>query len=340
MRILTVRNVNNALPRGLRLLANEGVTEDSRNGIVLAMQEPVTTTYLNPRERVLFSALRDANPFFHYVESMWMLMGMNDVATPAAYARQMEYYTDDGSTLNGAYGYRWRRYFGYDQLAVIADILRKDPTSRRCVLTMWSGANDLKDQTSKDLPCNTQVYFRVVNKRLDMLVTCRSNDIVWGAYGANAVHMSLLQEYMACLLDLPVGVYEQMSFNYHLYPERSDVKRLIDRNDGDWLVHHHTPDNRYALPNMRPAPMLFAHHEHGEFLEACSSVLLNGPEHDSGWNHWTVDNVLRPLMRAHARYKAGEREAALSHCSTIQADDWRVACYEWIVRREAAKATA
>lgn len=340
MKLITVNNVNEALPLGLQYLADEGQVEDSRNGLVLVSPEPVTTTYLRPRERVLFSTLRDANPFFHYIESMWMLMGMNDVATPAKYARQMEYYSDDGSTLNGAYGYRWRRYFGYDQLQEIVNILRRDPTSRRCVLTMWSGAKDLKDQTSKDLPCNTQIYFRVRGHELDMLVTCRSNDIVWGAYGANVVHMSFLQEYMACLLNLRVGIYEQLSFNYHLYPERPDVQRLIDRTDGHWLVSHGVPDNRYDMPGVHAAPMLFAKDEGPAFLEACSAVLMNGPGYDSGWRSWSVDHVLRPLMYAHAEYKMGHHQLAARKCQDIEAEDWRIACTEWLWRRAAAKAAA
>lgn len=340
MKNIVVNNVNEALPLGLQYLADEGQVEDSRNGLVLVAPEPVVTTYLRPRERVLFSSLRDANPFFHYVESMWMLMGMNDVATPAKYARQMEYYSDDGSTLNGAYGYRWRRYFGYDQIMEIVGILKRDPTSRRCVLSMWSGAKDLKDQTSKDLPCNTQIYFRVQAGQLHMLVSCRSNDIVWGAYGANVVHMSFLQEYMACMLGLRVGIYEQLSFNYHLYPERPDVQRLIDRTDGEWLVSHGVPDNRYELPGIHAAPTLCTATNHAAFLEACSSVLLNGPGYDSGWKHWTVDHVLRPLMYAHAEYKMGHFELAAHQCQKIEAEDWRVACTEWVWRRANAKAAA
>lgn len=337
MKIIKVDNVNQALPLGLQYLADEGDVEDSRNGLVLVAPEPVTTVYLRPRERVLFSLLRDANPFFHYVESMWMLMGMNEVSTPAKYARQMEYYTDDGSTLNGAYGYRWRRYFGYDQIQEIVNILTKDPTSRRCVLTMWSGTKDLRDQTSKDLPCNTQIYFRIVNHALDIMVSCRSNDIVWGAYGANSVHMSFLQEYVACLLNLRVGTYYQVSFNYHLYPERDDVRRLIDRNDGDWLVHHGMPDNRYAIPSVHVAPHLFGRGEGPAFLEACTDALIDAPGHTSDYRAWSVDCVLKPIMNAHAAYKSGDLKLAISECAGIAANDWRIACTEWLKRRATPK---
>jgi hypothetical protein len=32
---------------------------------------PIVTTYQNPRERVLFDAVRDANPYFHHDNSIW-----------------------------------------------------------------------------------------------------------------------------------------------------------------------------------------------------------------------------------------------------------------------------
>jgi thymidylate synthase len=72
----------------------------------------------------------------------------------------------------------------------------------------------------KDVPCNTNAFFRVTNGKLDMMVNCRSNDIFWGAYGANAVHFSFLQEYVASSIGVEVGRYWQNSFNFHAYVDR------------------------------------------------------------------------------------------------------------------------
>ena len=55
----------------------------------------------------------------------------------------MEEYSDDGITLQGAYGFRWREHFGGDQLSVIIERLRNDNTDRRCVLQMWDPLVDL-----------------------------------------------------------------------------------------------------------------------------------------------------------------------------------------------------
>src|SRR3974390_2807104 len=111
MRVIKVRNVHLALPKGLALLQEYGVVRDSRNGPVTVMEEPVTTTYIRPCERVLFWKERDANPFFHFFESLWMLAGRDDLAFLTKFVKRFEDFSDDGLTLHGAYGYRWLRYF-------------------------------------------------------------------------------------------------------------------------------------------------------------------------------------------------------------------------------------
>lgn len=234
MKVITARNVHQALPMALELLYDTGVRRDSRNGPVLQSPTPVTTVYERPCERVLFWTQRDANPFFHLYESLWMLAGRNDVAGPAKYAKQMTEYSDDGKTFHGAYGYRWRSHFGesvdvesgigvhtlhrnVDQLSYIIKALKANKDDRRQVLAMWDATKDLGG-SGKDLPCNLTCTFQVNPAgALDLTVFNRSNDIVWGCYGANAVHFSVLLEYVAAAVGVPVGRYYQVSVNWHGY---------------------------------------------------------------------------------------------------------------------------
>ena len=91
MQVIQSRNVNDALRKGLDHLTMEGDYRDSRAGRVLESCTPVTTTFQNPDERVLFSEARDAHPFFHFIESLWMLSGAKDVETVAFYVKRMDY---------------------------------------------------------------------------------------------------------------------------------------------------------------------------------------------------------------------------------------------------------
>ena len=221
MHVIETRNAHQALPEVMRYLQHAGVRRDSRNGPVLKAPGPVTIVYERPTERVMFWEQRDANPFFHLLEALWMLCGRNDVAFPASIVGSMLNFSDGGRTLNGAYGWRWRHHFGFDQLETIAEDLRTNPDCRRQVLAMWDGRHDL-GLRSKDLPCNTQAYFSINDGKLDLMVCNRSNDAVWGALGANAVHFSMLQEYMAAKVRVPVGMYWQVSNNLHIYLQQHE----------------------------------------------------------------------------------------------------------------------
>ena len=210
MYTIHARNVNDAYNGALWCMKINGQPEDSRNGAVLAVSEPVATVYAKPLERMLFDPDRNANPFFHIMEAMWMLAGRNDLASLTPYNARMSEFSDDGVTLAGAYGHRWK-----NQLSYCIKLIRDNPETRRAVLALWTPGDLVSD--SKDKPCNTTVYFRPLKGELHMTVCCRSNDIIWGCYGANVVHFSYLLEYMAISCGLRVGTYTQISNNWHIY---------------------------------------------------------------------------------------------------------------------------
>lgn len=344
---VNVRNVNGALPIGLRLLAGKlGMSEPSRNGEVRVLPGPVMTIYANPTERVLFSPMRNANPFFHLFESLWMLVGRDDLPWVVQFNKRFNTYSDDGGfTQPAAYGHRWRKYFGYDQLELVIQELTVNPGSRRAVLVMWDGGGMLPVEGgvidragdliraingSADIPCNTQCYFRVIGNTLHMTVTCRSNDILWGAYGANAVHFSVMMEYIAARLGLVVGTMYQLSNNYHYY---SDVV-------GDPLAMAQDAEafDLYATERIKPMPM-FANVD--MFMEELPDFMrYAAPEYSGetfpGFNEPFLETVAVPMLRAWRAHKAKEYGQAEATCGLIVADDWRIASRQWMERRARA----
>jgi Thymidylate synthase len=348
MRVLIARNVHEALPLGLRLLEQEGLRRESRNGPVLVSPWPVTTVYERPCERVLFWPERDANPFFHLYESLWMLAGRNDVKPLLRYAKNMASFSDDGRTLHGAYGYRWRRWFEkpLDQLMVIAQVLRENPDDRRSILQMWDASSDL-GKMGKDLPCNTMASFqRDAEGRLNLTVFCRSNDIIWGAYGANAVHFSMLLEYMALWIGCPVGVYNQVSVNWHGY---LNTLAPLEGKWRDWIDFAGWVEDPYQMMVVKPTLMADTFTRVGDLNEAIKEILdCADTEHmrDRGSPSlttypWTA-NVWK-VLEAHEAYRNAPKEQRYDDALKIldeanQENDWVVAAQQWFARR-AAKQT-
>jgi thymidylate synthase len=224
--VITGEYLDDIFIKGIKLIQAEGILDSSRNGRVLKFPHPILTVYKNPRGRVLFNKDRRANPFFHLFESLWMLEGRQDLKFLIYFNKKMAEYSDDGEMIRGsAYGYRWRNYFNKDQLQTAIEMLKKSPDTRRVVISHWDPEEDLGGD-SKDLPCNTQIYVSIQNRKLDLTVVNRSNDMIYGAYGSNAVHFSILQEYLAAHLGIDVGTYYQFSNNMHVYVDFDIWKKV------------------------------------------------------------------------------------------------------------------
>ncbi len=354
MNIISVRNVHRALPLALELMRTQGVRRSSRYGDVFQMVGSVTTSYSRPTERVMFWEERDANPFFHFAESyLWMLGGCNDVETVARFAAHVATFSDDGKIFHGAYGHRWRVGMPtgvhgteiQDQIKIICDLLRNDKNDRRCVLQMWDSASDL-GRSGKDVPCNTMATLQIgTDGRLDLSVFCRSNDIVWGCYGANAVQFSVMQEYVAACVGVPVGIYEQISVNWHGYEKTysplldamlDTSKRVRGESYLDLQIKEECP---YTREIVRPYPIMWPGTNPVAWEESLQKLLKHKGRapNDGRWHDPFFPEVAIPILKAHDAFRelTGERryQQALHELRQCRATDWKMACGDWILRR-------
>jgi len=317
MQVVQGRNVNTVWIDGLWRLKLSGLVEESRVGRVKVLPEPLTSVYEKPWERVLFHPTRDANPFFHLIEALWMLAGSEDLAFLEVYNTRMAEFSDDKVILNGAYGFRWRQLFERDQLLDIVAMLRADRTTRRAVLEMWDPMMDL-DSKSKDIPCNTHAYFRVRDGLLDMTVCCRSNDAVWGAYGANAVHFSILHEFIARSCSLTQGRMYQVSNNFHIYERHWPLLEVpvVLKN-----YYHNSPEIVWPL---------FEDHTEAEFfLLDCERMVWLKRDFATDF----FNRIVHPAITAWALYKNGKLLQALDALAVMPVCDWHFAMEEWLERR-------
>lgn len=346
MQVIKARNVNDALAKGIILIRNKGEIRNSRVGSTLEIPEPVATVYQNPWERVLINPSRDANPFFHLMEAMWIIAGRQDVKFLTEFNKRMADYSDNGEVFNAPYGYRLKYRWGVrgpldknlDQLQTVIDILRKDPNSRQAVCQIWD-TNDLEHNTL-DKACNMSIVFRVRNDKLDITVYNRSNDMIWGAYGANVVQFSMIQEYVAAHLNIPMGTYTQVSNAFHVYtsgPGGELWERLSDQTDRKVIKElKHTSEMYSCLENivtMSYPDMSFFEHDLKQFFKIYDDHGLLELGDTTYWESRYFRDLIMPVLSVFLVHKEYGAKVALNHINSIRADDWKKACSDWLTKR-------
>jgi len=337
------RNVPGLYVESYWAMKLNGVEENSRNGKVLTIPEPTVVTLRSPLQRVLFDPERDANPFFHVMETIWMLAGDNHVGFPSKFNRTYVNYAEADGIVHGAYGKRWRDHFHpteigprflMDQIQVACALLRKDPESRQVVLSMWDPAEDL-GASVKDRPCNTHIYFRARAEdnhdlfTLDMTVCNRSNDLLWGCLGANVVHMTYLHELVAYGANMEVGIYRVFSNNLHVYKDRPDVTKFMGgpiRMD---------PYKRRAVDYY---PLIQEPEKVEELFEDCEAFVKLGLGYTDYKTVW-IKTVAVPMLQAWEARVDKRFDDSYMFIDRIKATDWRLACKQWTERKILSYAT-
>lgn len=320
-------NAPEAYTEALNAMRIYGTNEESRNGPVLTILDPVYLTIVNPDQRVITDPVRNANPFFHLMEAIWMFAGSNDVRWLEQFNKRYRNYADlNTDTIHGAYGHRWRRHFGRDQIQRVAELLERDPLTRRAVLGMWDPTGDLDDH--KDLPCNTHILFRQTRTGLDMTVVNRSNDLIWGMLGANVVHMTMLQELICHASGSPLGNYHVITNNLHMYTNLENFVQILNTSGA--------PYDCYLDERVRPLMMLQEHETLVDFLHDCEAFVDKGAS--VGLRCQWFHAVVLPMYFAWHMRNISPSQATRYAC-VIEATDWRKACLEWLARKIPSSST-
>lgn len=109
-----------------------------------------------------------------------------------------------------------------NQVNKVVNLLRREPNSRRAVISLWDSVNDMN---SEHPPCACIIQFMIRQGKLDAIAFFRSNDS-WMAVLPDMIAMTRLASMIAEKLKVPVGQYIHFSASYHLY-EPDIVPALI-----------------------------------------------------------------------------------------------------------------
>jgi len=187
-----------------------------------------------PLNNVVVSPTRRFSPSYACAELLWLLSGANSLEMILEYAPSYSKYSDGF----GIYGPRWLKQFG-----PLVDLLKKDPTTRRAVISLWR-ESDLTEQDRTDLPCTLSLQFLVRKHTLDLIVTMRSND-VWLGLPNDVFVFTCIQAMVAGELGANIGEYHHRVGSLHLYSRDFDKARSMWSESPSMEYHHWTSWMRF-----------------------------------------------------------------------------------------------
>ena len=160
-------------------------------------------------------------------ELLWFLQGSTNIAYLKANKVSIwDEWADADGELGPVYGKQWRSWEGadgktVDQIAWLVDEIRRNPDSRRLIVSAWNVA-DLAQMAL--MPCHTMFQFYVADGRLSCQLYQRSGDIFLGV-PFNIASYALLTHMVAQVTGLEVGDFVHTLGDAHLYSNHYEQAR-------------------------------------------------------------------------------------------------------------------
>ena len=156
-------------------------------------------------------------------ELAWFLSGETSVAWINKHTSIWRAFANAYGEIPTAYGHRWRRAFGIDQIKNIICKLNEDPTSRQQVLMSWDPRVDNVVPAS-NIPCPYTYVFNIIDNKLNAHMTVRSNDI-WLGLPYDLYTAVLLVNALANSLGVEAGEIFYSIAHMHLYENQFEVAK-------------------------------------------------------------------------------------------------------------------
>ena len=152
-------------------------------------------------------------------ELLWFLAGDTNVKYLRDHGvRIWDEWADENGDLGPVYGHQWRSWprpdgGTIDQIAEVVAQIRRNPDSRRLIVTAWNPADVPK---MKLPPCHCLFQFYVVDGRLSCQMYQRSADVFLGV-PFNIASYALLTMMVAQVTGLKPGEFVHSFGDVHLY---------------------------------------------------------------------------------------------------------------------------
>lgn len=161
-------------------------------------------------------------------ELLWFLKGDTNIA----YLKEnnvsiWDEWADENGNLGPVYGQQWRSWTGadgetVDQIANVINEIKKNPDSRRLIVSAWNVADLPK---MKLMPCHCLFQFYVQEGKLSCQLYQRSADVFLGV-PFNIASYALLTMMIAQVCNLQPGEFIHSFGDVHLYNNHIEQAKL------------------------------------------------------------------------------------------------------------------
>jgi thymidylate synthase len=161
-------------------------------------------------------------------ELLWFLKGETNIAFLKEHGVKIwDDWADDNGDLGPVYGKQWRRWEGkdgkiYDQVSDLIDQIKKNPDSRRLIISAWNVA-ELHEMAL--MPCHNMFQFYVADGKLSCQLYQRSADVFLGV-PFNIASYALLTMMIAQVCDLLPGDFVHTFGDVHIYSNHIEQVKL------------------------------------------------------------------------------------------------------------------
>ena len=209
----------------LESLHERDFRDSSRDGDVVGEFINTITVISDPTRNIVESDIRKLNKRYMIGELLWYLSANNSLSEIQKYTHAWDRMSEDGEIVNSNYGHKIHKFYGFDQWALVRDMLKKDPLSRQAVI-------HIKDPGvhPKDTPCTICLQFFIRDNKLHLTVYMRSND-VWMGFPYDVFNFTCYQIRMAMELGVDIGSYTHIAGSLHLYERDSQLIRKEGTSD-------------------------------------------------------------------------------------------------------------
>lgn len=243
-------------PRDLNIYENTDVA--------LVIEDPLSCLYDN--------AARSSQYKYISAELLWYFMGRNDVAFIEKFAKFWSSIQNEDGTVNSSYGnllFTKKNRYSLSQYFWAYQSLVRDKDSRQAV--MHFNLPEHQYVGNKDFVCTMYGIFQIRDNKLNLTISMRSNDAIWGTPTDVAFFATLMSQMQYHLVssgvypDLELGTYTHIANSYHIYDRHF---KLVDQMLENEFIPVSIPavDSNLISQNGEPTSslrILFDHYSEG-----------------------------------------------------------------------------